>query len=492
MASGPLGRVMLAALIAAVLVTAVVPLPIKRRLRLSLALGVSYFCAVWLARKIAPTNAWHHDLEVIGVVAGCIAIARLVFVLVIDVGIERGGRQQLNHLPRDVAQALFVLIAASAGLRVGGIAPGSILATGTVVTAIVGLSLQETLGNLAAGLAIQMEKPIAIGEWIRLDKGDVLGRVVETNWRSVTIQTDDRALFVIPNGVFSKTPFTNHSRPGGATRRNLYFTLPFDVPPTRVRDAILAACRDCPEVLADPAPSVFTTTYTERGITYWLRFFIADFARRDPVQNEVSTRVWFHLHRAKIAPGLPELRVDVIPMDEASLERREAEVVSDRRAAIDGVDFLAPLSDAAKDRLARRGHRLLFAPGELILRRGDSTREFYLVRRGKLAVHYGGETVTLLEAGDCFGEIAMLTGRARVADVVAEQESEVFQIDEALFREVIQGQPEVAQQISRIVAQRQEEADMRRSGVPGAPSENAVHGKTQEILAKLKELFGLD
>ena len=86
----------------------------------------------------------------------------------------------------------------------------------------------------------------------------------------------------------------------------------------------------------------------------------------------------------------------------------------------------------------------------------------------------------------------MLTGRARVADVVAEQESEVFQIDEALFREVIQGQPEVAQQISRIVAQRQEEADMRRSGVPGAPSENAVHGKTQEILAKLKELFGLD
>jgi len=338
-------------------------------------------------------------------------------------------------------------------------------------------------------MAIQIDQPIALGDWVRLDKGDVTGRVVSTNWRSVTIQGDDRVMLVVPNGVFGRTPFVNFSRPGGSYRRNIYVTIPYDVPPNRVQEAILAACADTPNVLGDPAPSLLTWAFVDHGVQYWLRFYIGDFALRDKVQGELQTRIWFQLRRRKIDFAVPLRKSYVHEIDEETIASQNAEIVRDRRAAIDAVDFLRPLSSEAKDTLARRAHRKLFGAGETIIRVGDKGREFYLVRRGSVAVRVGDRDVATLGAGDFFGELALLTGKERHANVLAREETEVIEIDDKMFQDVLEREPRIAEEISKIVALRQAELDARLSGVVATDSH--MKSATSEILSKIKSLFGL-
>jgi small-conductance mechanosensitive channel/CRP-like cAMP-binding protein len=439
---------------------------------------------------IHPSSPLHQSAEAAAYLFGALAGARVAFVLTIDLAWERAGRHPLNQLARDVLQTAVYAVSGFAALRAAGIQPSSLIATGTVVTAIVGLSLQDTLGNLAAGMAIQIDQPIALGDWVRIDKGDVTGRVVSTNWRSITIQGDDRLLLVVPNGVFGRTPFVNFSRPGGSCRRSAYFTIPYEVPPNRVQEAVLAACADMPNILVDPAPSVLTWAFLDHGVQYWLRFYIADFALRDKIQGELQTRMWFHLRRRKIDFAVPLRKSFVHEIDQETIASANAEVVRDRRAAIDAVDFLGPLSSDAKDMLARRAHRKLFGAGETIIRVGDKGREFYLVRRGSVAVRAADRDVALLGAGDFFGELALLTGKERHANVIAREETEVIEIDEKMFQDVLEREPKIAEEISKIVAQRQSELEARLSGVP--PTDSHMKSATTEILSKIKSLFGLD
>lgn len=476
-------------LVITLIATALTPALIKRRLRI-----VVIFCLLSglgiLALRRVPTEATlYQPLAAATYLFGALAVARLGVVLVIDLGWERGGRSPLNQLLRDVLQTLTYAVTAIVALRGAGIQPTSLIATGTVVTAIVGLSLQETLGNLAAGVALQVDKPLGLGDWVRLDKGDVIGRVVSTNWRSVTIQGDDRLHLVVPNGYLSRSPFTNYSRPGGSARRNIYFTIPYDVAPSRVHEAVMAACSDTPHILTDPPPSILTWTFLDHGVQYWLRFFIADFALRDRVQGDVQTRIWFHLRRQKIEFAVPLRKTYVHEVDDEAIASQTAEVIKDRRAAIDAVDFLRPLSDDAKEDLARRGHRKAFAAGETILRVGDRGREFYIVRRGDVAIRVGDQELARLTHGQFFGELALLTGKQRHANVVALTECEVFELDENMFKDVLQSQPKIAEDISRIVAARQAELDSRLTGVPS--TDQRKESATGEILSKIKDLFGL-
>jgi small-conductance mechanosensitive channel len=478
------------AFFASVALMPLVPRPIRRRLRFSLVLGAIAALADGLERA-RPDAAEHGAVQAFGFACAALAAARVLFVLAVDIGLERRGAAPLRSLvTRDALQGLVYLFAIGIGLQAASISPMSLLATSTVIGAIVGLSLQDSLGNFASGIALAIEHPIAIGDWVRIDKSDFTGRVVQVTWRSVIIQTDDRNHFVIPHGVFSKTAFTNFSRPGGSIRRSLYFTFPFEYPPAHVQEAILAACHDAPDVMKDPAPSCLTWLYTESGVQYWLRYHVADFTRGGASQSDVTTRVWYHLHRRKISAAVPVRQTFLHEMDKRALADQEVETLRDRRAAIDAVDFLHPLSDAAKQEMARRGHRRLYGPKETIIVQGERARGFYMVRRGEVAVLIDREEKHRLGPGDFFGEIALLTGSVRRADVVATEETEVFEIDQRIFKDVLRAEPKVAEEISRIVAARQAENALHPDYAP--KSRDEAHTWGRDLLAKIREAFALD
>jgi small-conductance mechanosensitive channel/CRP-like cAMP-binding protein len=488
-ASGGGSTIAAVTIFVALLVTIALPQRLKSRPRAVLGMALIGVLAELPQVLHVWEPAWKMLRAASWVLIGC-AAARLLVVLVIDLAIERTQRRPVQELRRDVVQTVLYVVAVAVALRAADVSVTGMVATGTVLTAIIGLALQETLGNLAAGVALQFERTIDLGDWLRVDKSDLQGRVVGMSWRSVVIETEDCSQLVVPNGVFTKTPFVNYSRPGGIARGHVHVTVSADVPPVHVQEALREACRDCVEVLTDPAPSVITVDFNERGVTYWLRFFVENYAHRSAVTSEVTTKVWYELRRRKIDLGVPRRVTFMHKLDEQHDARMREQTLRDRRAAIDSVDFLREVSEQGRDTLAQEGRRLLFAPNEFILEEGHKGRTFYIVRSGEVAVYENNEELTRLGPGTFFGEMALLTGEARNATVMSVTEAEVFEIGEAAFARVIKAEPRVVERIGTIVGERQAQFAARRQGV-SRPSIADMEGRSGEVLAAIKNMFGL-
>jgi len=108
-----------------------------------------------------------------------------------------------------------------------------ILATSTVVTAVVGLAMQDTLKNLFAGLTMSFERRFRQGDWVmfRIDQvNTATGEVVEIGWRTTKLRTPDNNFTVIPNAVFTSNQLINYSQPTPAFPKIIEMPVRIGVP----------------------------------------------------------------------------------------------------------------------------------------------------------------------------------------------------------------------------------------------------------------------
>jgi small-conductance mechanosensitive channel len=223
---------------------------------------------------------------------------------------QSGPARAVVNLPKiflDIVHVVIFFAALMITLRAAGVDPASLLTGSAVLTAVIGLSLRDTLGNLFAGLAIQAQRPFEVGDWIQFDQQPShIGQVTEINWRATTVVTLDAVEIVIPNATLGQGWIVNYTRPRKFSRRSVYVNAPYDVPPQRVQRIILDALPGSFGVLTDPPPSVVTNAFDERGVQYWVRFFTVEFDKRDRVDGGARDRIWYALERQGIAIPAPQ------------------------------------------------------------------------------------------------------------------------------------------------------------------------------------------
>jgi small-conductance mechanosensitive channel len=181
------------------------------------------------------------DLRVLGSVAGAIAGAGIVGLLVFGTLAPRL-RLFLPRIVQDVLIAAIGIFAVFGTASRAGVDLSGIVATGAVVTAVIGLALQDTLGNVVGGLALQLDSTVRVGDWIRV--GDMTGRVVEIRWRSTSIETTAWETVVVPNSVLTRSQVVVLGRRTGEAprvRSSITFLVDFRTPPTQVIDTVLRA-----------------------------------------------------------------------------------------------------------------------------------------------------------------------------------------------------------------------------------------------------------
>ena len=145
---------------------------------------------------------------------------------------ENSWRRRLPRIFIDVSRfaiigiGLAMMLSLIWGVRIAGV----FTAVG-VTSVVIGLMLQNSVGQIVSGLFMLFEQPFRIGEW--LDLGTAQGRVVEVNWRSVHVDTGS-GLRVTPNSVLAATAFTNLSRPPGREKLTVVTTFSSADPPDRV------------------------------------------------------------------------------------------------------------------------------------------------------------------------------------------------------------------------------------------------------------------
>jgi small-conductance mechanosensitive channel len=168
-----------------------------------------------------------------------------------------------------VGAALIVLTSVLA-LPLAGL-----VATSGVVAIVLGLALQSTLADVFSGIAVGIEAPFQVGDRISLG-ADIGGRVIETNWRSIRVQTDGEDIAIIPNSVMAKLQILNRSVPSRRRTVSAKVRCPATVDPEGVIQVLGDATLLCPDILETPASSVALTRLGRRWTLYTITFSVSE------------------------------------------------------------------------------------------------------------------------------------------------------------------------------------------------------------------------
>ncbi len=358
------------------------------------------------------------------------------------------------------------------------------LTTSAVGAVVVGFALQDTLGNLFAGLAIQVEKPFRVGHWVRV--GEFEGRVQEVTWRATKLLTKQGQFVIVPNSVMSKDPILNHSEPTIPTRIEVEVGASYDVPPNVVKRALHEALDNAPLVLRDPPPDVIVLGFGTSSVDYRLRFWVDDFGRDNTARDQVRTNIWYTFKRHAIEIPYP-IQVEYSREEKNSRSPERLQALADRLAAI---DLFSGLDDVERARLAEACPEHLYGEHERIVRQGDSGRSMFIVLDGRVRVTIepSGQEVAVTTAGGFFGEMSMLTGDPRTATVTALDDAVLLEIDADRFRELAVRRPGLVEHVSGIVSARRQGLADAKAAADGA---HAAAPVPQSLLSRIKNFLNL-
>jgi small-conductance mechanosensitive channel/CRP-like cAMP-binding protein len=331
-----------------------------------------------------------------------------------------------------------------------------------VGTVILGLALQETLVNFFAGVTLLTEGIYAPGDWVVI--GEVEGEVVRMTRRSTQILTRSHDVVTLGNRQVASGPVRNLSRPGGVHNEVVVVSAPYEVPPNRVREALAAALRATPQVLAEPPSRVRLHAYGASGIDYEVRFAVGDMRAIPDIRSAVQVRIWYEFRRAGITFPYPVREV-----------RRLAEA-DDGRLSVEGArerlrasPLLGALPSEVLDRLADAARTELYADGECVVREGEEGDACYIVDEGRVVVSVAAtgaeQQVSELGPGGLFGEMGMLTGEPRSATVSARGDCRLLVLSSAALADALAEAPDLANTLAEVVALRREGLTQARAAL---------------------------
>lgn len=399
------------------------------------------------------------------------------------------GTAASEKFPSIVQDAMVIAIFAFIALLHS---PDKLFATSAVGALVVGLALQDTLGNLFAGLALQTEKPFFVGDWVKL--GSLEGRVTEVTWRATKIRTKANHFCVIPNTVISKDTLVNYTSPSPLIRLEKKIGFGYEAPPNRVKQVVLATIADVPEILTDPKPDVLLDTYNDFSIDYRCRFWVNDFARTEPIMDSFTTLLYYRLEREGLRIPFP---IRDVRMREQSRDETDQSLQADhlRRQFLDRIDLFQTLTDEERMRIAESLLEITFAAGETIIRQGQQGDSMFFIERGRVRVVLekdGAETqVATLEAGQYVGEMALLTGEKRSATIVAITDVHAYVLRKDDFREVLVAQPMIAERLSAVIAERRASLEDKSQEITAAVRSRRTTDVQASLLKKIQKFFRL-
>jgi small-conductance mechanosensitive channel/CRP-like cAMP-binding protein len=403
-------------------------------------------------------------------------------------------------------------ILATLGVLTGhGLNPSSVLATSAVVSAVLAISLQSTLGNILGGIALQLDGSIHEGDWIQLENGKQ-GRVRSIRWRHTVVETRDWSTIIVPNSqLLANNLMILGKRDGRSVPQRywVWFNVDFRFAPMRViqvvTDALHAA--PIPGVSAEPTPNVvcmdFTKEMRESFATYAVRYWLTDLAADDPTNTRVRARIYSALRRAGIPLALPATTQFIELHDEAKVERHSKRTVNERLEALRTVSLFRNLTQDELETLASGMNHVIYTAGEIITRQGAVAHWLYVLSSGKVEIRakfdpdgdgpapMQTKVVASMEAPDFFGEMGLMTGEPRAADVVAVTDVDCFRLGKETIERVLLERPELAEELSETLAARRMNLVAVRDELDPDARLSRQSAERDRILDGIKGFFGL-
>ena len=483
-----------------------VPRAPRRRLRRSVIL-LGFYAAILVASLAL------HWTSAPGLVAGLqVAANVLQLLLVINLSaialfdlLLRAVRIDYPDILHDVMVGAAYVVALGVLMHRAGVNLTSIVATSAVVTAVIGLSLQATLGNVVGGLSLQLDDSISEGDWIELDN-KTQGEVKKIRWRHTVLETRDWDTVIIPNGqLMTQSIRVLGKRSGEPIQRRMwvYFNVDFRFAPADVIRVVEEALQGAPleNVAPEPKPHCLchdmARDHSDSVCYYAVRYWLTDFNRNDSTNSLVRQRIYAALKRAQIPLAIPAVTTFVEQDDTEHRERKRARELDSHLSALAAIDLFANLSEDEQRTLAASARLAPFSAGEVITRQGAKANWLYVLLKGSATVRVStpeGEErqVAVLEAPNFFGEMALMTGQPREATVIARTDVRCLRVDRHDLEGIIQRRPEIASEISGVLATRRVELAAAREGLDSDAKSQRLTSERSRILRSVRSFFALE
>jgi small-conductance mechanosensitive channel/CRP-like cAMP-binding protein len=431
---------------------------IRRKLSISGVLFTAYTVAAVLSLYAPLPSDIRRQIDIVAPLLLAFGLVNVIVVLAINPWRVDRIPEKFPNIVQDALIIALFAVTATLFLQ------ERVLATTAVGAVILGLALQDTLGNLFAGLAIQIEKPFRVGHWVTIGGKD--GLVSEITWRATKIRTKAGNFVIVPNSALARDTITNYSEPTLETRIDIEVGASYDTPPNDVKAAIHEALRDEPIILRERTPEVLVVDFGASAIVYRVRVWTNDFSADERVGDRVRTHIYYAFRRLGIVIPYPiQVHIDQAPAP-AKLENRAAPA-----EALAAVEIFASLSDRQRRELAESSRPSLYAAGEAIVHEGDEGSSMFVLSRGEASVTLVGAEgeVARLRKGAFFGEMSLLTGEPRSATVTAASDCELLEIGADAFRRVVLPEPALVERITSAVTARRSDLEIHRATKTAQP-----------------------
>jgi small-conductance mechanosensitive channel/CRP-like cAMP-binding protein len=470
---------------------------LKHRAGVRLGLLFRLFClilAFYAAISVYGVRApWRNHVGAAAVLLSSALIVALVNRYVWDFYFETKRQTPIPHFLREVVGGIIFLIVLLFVLSYGYHAEAQLkglLAGSGVVAIIFGFAAQNLFAGIIGGISIQINRPYKVGDWLQV--GEHFAEVMEINWRSTRLRTNDNIYLDIPNNEMVSKTIINLHYPTEIHAMRIRVGVEYKNPPNRVKEALYRAASTAEGVLAEPPVKVYLVDFGESAVIYEIKFYMGNHSRISEISDAVRTNVWYELKRQGIT--IP------FPIRTLRLERRAAVPVQEDQAEalsiLRGEPLFECLSDEQLRQLVQRARLNVFGRGEPVIEEGSPGDSMFVLLRGaaNVLVSKNGAAIEVakLNAGDCFGEMSLLTGEPRSATVRADGDCYVMEIGKPIMAEVLRSAPECLERLSQLLAQRK----METEGILKEAARTAEHALrerqyTATFLQRLRTFFQL-
>ena len=415
---------------------------------------------------------------------------------------EHLARKQMElPIPRLVIDVLTFMVMATLAVvllnTLFNVKLTAFLVTSTVLSAVIGLSLQDILGNVFAGLSLQLERPYDMEDWVEVD--GIQGAIEEMNWRVLTIRTRDNDLMTVPNATVSKTVVTNFSKPTKLHLTHISVGVGYSQPPELVKKVLMGAVSDTTGISVKPSPAIFLSNFGKSSIEYDVRFWITDFSRKPHIEDAVRSRIWYCLQRAGMSIPFPIRDVYLHTVAPDHEERLRGELLEDIIKELRKVELFKPLTDEDIKTLADYSSILRYTRGEAMVRQGDTGDSLYIIHSGSVEITMKTEknepvVLASMGRGNCFGEMSLLTGEPRSATVTALEETRVVVVDKDGLKTIFEANPALIEPLSTMLEKRREEqmSSREKASTRKSKTDNKSSDKHRDdLISRVKSFFKL-
>lgn len=400
------------------------------------------------------------------------------------------------ELPRILEEIVFLLayvVWLLIRLSDIGFDPASLLASTAVLTAAVAFAMQDTLGNVLSGLALQTDQSVRIGDWLEID--DIKGEVIQVQWRSTVLQTILGERILIPNSYLMKTQVRIV---GGQTvkakRYPVYFYTGFELSPSLVITTVEHSLKNVnwPGVDSKAGSVCQVLDFNNGLVTYAVYIWLTDPKRLGYNQSLVRQHLYalFVRNDWKMASPSMELNHSRQPQNQGKnlLDKHK---VNNKLEFLKKINLFAPLSQDELLNLAQSLKTLPYIAGNVVVEQGDSGDSMYIVCNGFASVWLETNNVINMVAKlnkyDIFGEMSLMTGQPRTATIRASSNLVCYQLDKDNFKNILKTRPELADMFAETLTMRSQELE----NISHNTNQNEIGEKKRAVARSIYKWFGI-